>query len=171
MLKGKDILLRSVESSDNKILFEWENDTENWQVSSTLLPFTQKAIDDFCASEFDIFSHKQFRFMIQKNSTKEVIGCLDLFEYDPLNQRAGVGVLIGDKSQRGKGYAHQAIEVLLKYAKNTLRLHQLWCTIPAGHIASVKLFEKNGFTCNGTKKQWLNRAEGWEDELIFQRLL
>ena len=39
------------------------------------------------------------------------VGCVDLFEYDMVNSRAGVGIFIDEKF-RNKGFATKALSIL-----------------------------------------------------------
>jgi diamine N-acetyltransferase len=106
--------------------------------------------------------------MICENSTHKAIGTIDLFDFDPMNTRVGVGVLIFE-CFRKKGYASQAIELVKDYASKTLLLNQLFCNISASNKESVSLFEKCGFEKIGTKKQWNKISPNqFEDEWMYQ---
>jgi len=167
MLKGENIRLRTIEPNDIDVLLAWENNTENWRVSNTFVPFSRKLMEEYIFSAQDIFSNKQIRFIIEDLKTKESLGCVDLFDYAPFHLRAGVGVLI-DEKRREKGVAKEALFVLKKYCFSHLKLHQLYCTIGASNKASIRLFEKANFIQAGVKKDWLNFGENWEDELFYQ---
>ena len=98
-------------------------------------------------------------------------GCIDLFEYDPLNRRAGIGILIYGAENRRKGYAREALGILGRYAREQLRLHQLWCTVGAGNAASLALFRQAGFVETGVRRDWLWSPEGFRDEILLQKIL
>ncbi len=167
MLEGKNIRIRTIEPNDIDILLAWENNTQNWRVSNTFVPFSRKLMEEYIFSAQDIFSTKQVRFIIEDLNTKEALGCIDLFDYDPFHLRAGVGILIDEKS-RERGIAKESLEVLKKYCFSHLKLHQIYCTIAASNKASIHLFEKSNFVQAGVKKDWLNFGEKWEDELFYQ---
>ena len=99
------------------------------------------------------------------------IGTLDLFEYDPLHGRAGLGILIYDRDDRCRGYAADAVERLCRYARERLRMHQLWCNVGADNTASLGLFRKLGFREVGTKRDWLWTPDGYRDEVMLQKIL
>lgn len=99
------------------------------------------------------------------------IGTVDLFEYDPLHGRAGLGILIYDPRDRRLGYARDAVETLCEYARNRLRMHQLWCCIGEGNTASRMLFRELGFREVGTKRDWLWSPEGYQNEILLQKIL
>lgn len=169
-LKGQHIFLRAIEPSDLDMLYEWENDTENWTISNTQTPFSRFVLEQYIASALqDIYSVKQLRLIIctEKN---QAIGSIDLFDFDPNHLRAGIGILIAEKSDRRKGYASEALELLIDYCFSTLNLHQLYSNITIDNEASVLLFQKHGFMITGMKKQWIRDAEKFKDELLLQRL-
>lgn len=170
------IQLRALEPSDLELLFSWENDPEIWCVSGTLVPFSRHQIEQYIASEGDIYANRQLRLMIDAKSQDEngailtTVGCIDLFEFDPFNGRAGVGILTYAHDQRRKGYATLAMELLVNYAFRTLGLHQLYCHVGAGNKGSLACMQKNGFEITGQRKQWNRTPDGWEDEYILQRI-
>ncbi len=170
MLENTEIRLRTVEPIDLDILLEWENDISNWKVSDTKVPFSKKLMMDYINSAQDIFLTQQIRFMIIHKSSTQYIGCVDLFDYDVFHQRAGVGILIDNKFRK-RGFAKQALTLLLEYGGEVLNLHQVYCTIHASNTESVNLFKNVGFIQTGTKKDWYNYKGVWEDELFFQKIL
>ncbi len=95
------------------------------------------------------------------------MGAIDLFDFDPHHRRAGVGVLIADQSDRGKGYAAEALETLVIYGFEVLGLHQLWCNIAASNQASIQLFTSAGFTLVGEKKSGCLRERGLKANCFF----
>lgn len=99
------------------------------------------------------------------------VGAVDLFEFDPLHGRAGIGILIHAEEDRGRGYAADAVQVLCRYARQTLRLHQLWCNVGAANTASLRLFRAAGFRQIGVKHDWQWTPDGYRDEVMMQKLL
>jgi diamine N-acetyltransferase len=169
-LKGEKITLRAVEPEDVELMYAWENDPEVWHVSGTLAPFSRHALEQFAQNQsLDPFSAHQQRLIIETQAG-EAIGTLDLFEIDPLNRRAGLGILIHRPENRGRGYAREALDLVVGYARNTLALEQLWCHIESDNEASRALFSGAGFRLAGCKKHWNWSPEGWKDEELWQRL-
>ncbi|MGM0565474.1 MAG: GNAT family N-acetyltransferase [Bacteroidota bacterium] len=168
--KGKNISLRAIEPEDIDALYRWENDLKLWHVSETLIPFSKFILKEYIQEATrDIFDARQLRLIIAENEDGTSAGAIDLFDYDPLHRRAGVGLLIQD-NHRHKGYAAEALELIKHYAFNTLMLHQLYCQIGESNQKSMKLFTKAGFEITGKKKEWLKYPEGWENVLFLQLL-
>lgn len=168
-MKATDIHLRALEPEDIGFLYRWENDPEVWRVSQTSAPYSKYVLRRYIeTSHLDIYETKQQRFVVVHSQTNIPIGAIDLFDFDPFNLRAGVGILIYDKEDRCKGYATQALELLIKYSFEVLGLHQLYCHIPVDNTPSYELFSKRGFMQAGIRKEWIRTAEGWQDELTLQ---
>lgn len=172
--KNPDIILRALEPTDIDFLYEWENDQKIWHVSNTLVPFSKYILKQYIAnSHKDIFETKQLRFMIDILATghqQRSVGTIDLFDFEPFHLRAGIGILIARESDRGKGYATEALNRLIEYAFKTLNLHQLYANITTDNHASLKLFQKAGFEISGIKKHWIRNSQGFTDEALLQLL-
>ena len=169
--KGNHIFLRLPETGDEEVMLKWENDESLWEVSNTKEKFSLEDIKDFIGSNHNIIRHKQLRLMICEVKGGRQIGCIDLFEYDKDHKRAGVGILIYEESDKKKGYASQALDLLATYCLKELNLKQLFCNVLADNAASLGLFEKNGFTTIGKKIAWHRSGDLWKDEFIMQRIL
>jgi len=166
------ITLRAVEPEDLELLYLWENDRTVWHVSHTLVPFSRYQLKQYIESDpSDIHARRQLRMMIDCRETGRqlrTVGSIDLFDFDPIHRRAGLGILIASAADRRQGYAYEAILQMADYCRKVLFLHQLYCNIAASNIASIKLFEKAGFEITGTKKDWLRNETCWEDEFLLQ---
>lgn len=171
-MKSGRINLRAPEPEDVDQLYAWENDPSLWHLSNTLAPYSRYMIEQFVLSVEDLHTRKQTRFIIEAaadGQKPELIGTLDLFDYDPMHARAGIGILI-DAKFRKQGYAHEALQLIIRYAFGVLNLHQLHCEIESSNTLSQALFEKNAFTCCGTKRQWVKQDDTWQDVLMYQLL-
>ncbi len=168
-MKGQHISLRTPEPADIDFIYNWENDTSVWHVSGTTTPYSRYDIEQYVLNtHHDIYAAKQLRLMITfHNSPGEPIGAIDLFEFDPLNLRAGVGILL-TSHERGKGYAGEALSLLCNYCFNTLNLHQLFCHIAPENIVSIQLFKRAGFEITGTCKDWTFSGNTWHDACFLQ---
>jgi len=166
----KNLSFRAPEPSDVDQLYKWENDVSIWHLSNTITPFSRHTLEEYILNAHqDIYTAKQLRLMIILNKTSEAIGCIDLFDFDPANMRAGIGILISDK-HRNKGYASEALTMLIDYAFNTLHLHQLYCNITEDNTGSLKLFQKLKFEILGLKKEWIRVKNNWINEYMLQLL-
>lgn len=170
MLQGNKIRLRAIEPWDVDKILEWENNHKNWRVSNTSVPFSKDLILQYVNSAQDIYAVKQIRLMITQLHDLAPIGSLDVFDFDPKHQRAGVGILI-EKEYRGKGYASEALSLLDEYALNVIGIRNLYCNILEDNTQSQSLFEKAGYVQVGRKMKWFNDQIDWLDEIMYQKQL
>lgn len=167
-LLGKSVYLRALEPEDLAFLFENENDEEFWHVSQTQQPFSKYILKKYLENaHLDIYKIKQLRLIIALTHNHEPIGMIDLYDYDPKNKRAGVGILILNNYQ-GNGYASDALQIIIKYAFNQLDIYQLFASIGSENHKSIKLFESAQFKVSGIKKDWNFYKGKFHDELFLQ---
>jgi diamine N-acetyltransferase len=170
MLKGSKIRLRPIEPWDIDKILEWENNHKNWRVSNTLVPFSKELITQYVNSAQDIYSTKQIRLIITNQDDLSAIGSVDLFEFSPKHQRAGVGILV-EEEHRGKGYALEALQLIDEYALTVVGIRNLFCNILEDNVESQRLFEKAGYVEVGRKIKWFNDQVDWLDEIMYQKVL
>ena len=168
-LKGTTVYLRALEPEDLEFIFTIENNETIWEVSNTQTPYSRFLIMQYLENAHqDIHQAKQLRLAICKNDTFEAIGLIDLFDFDPKNNRAGIGIVIENKQNRNQGIGSEALSLLIKYAFKHLNLHQLYANIGSDNEASLKLFTTFDFQKIGTKKDWNLRDGKYFAEELFQ---
>ena len=68
-MENELIRLRALEPDDVQVLYKWENDTEVWKVSNTIVPFSKYMLLQFIANQQrDIFETRQLRLIIESGS-------------------------------------------------------------------------------------------------------
>lgn len=164
--KNNDISLRAAEPIDAETIYKWENNQDIWKVSETYMPYSMYQIEQFLMNN-DLFSVRQIRVMIEKNDNRTCIGCIDLYDFDPIHMRAGIGILLQEE-YRKLGYARQALELMIHYCFNILMLKQIYCLIDVLNTDSINLFKSMGFEQCGLRKEWIKTPNGFIDEIEFQ---
>jgi len=168
-LKGETIHLRALEPEDLDFVYAIENDETIWEVSNTQTPYSRYLIHQYLENAHqDIYEAKQLRLAICLNNSQEAIGLIDLFDFDPKNNRAGVGILINDTLNRNRGIGSEALALIVDYSFEQLQLHQLYANIGTDNEISIQLFTKFGFQKIGIKKDWIKVNNRYKDELLFQ---
>ena len=168
-MEYKSIKLRALEPEDLELLYNWENNESNWTISNTVSPFSRYTLKRYLEnSHKTIYETSQLRLMIDHIQDKVTIGTIDLFDFDPFHNRAGVGILIANETYRRKGYATMSLTCIIDYCFKTLKLHQVYCNILDNNCESMDLFKKQGFIQAGIKKEWIKTANGYLDEYLFQ---
>ncbi|GHT51896.1 N-acetyltransferase [Bacteroidia bacterium] len=166
-----DIQLRALEPEDLDTLYRWENDTELWRYGSTLTPLSKFTLRKYLAKQHQsIFQTAQLRLMIVEQQSNTPAGMIDLYDFDPLNGRAGIGILL-DAPFRRKGYGNQALTLMAKQAFETLHLQQIYAFVPLTNQPSLQLFQKSGYEQSGVLKNWLKTPQGYVDVAVMQLIL
>lgn len=167
-LTGTHIKLRALEPEDLEFLFQIENNEAFWEVSHTQAPFSKFLLKQYLENaHLDIYEAKQLRLVIDDKVNGKSIGMIDLFDFNPQHKRAGIGILIHPDFQQ-KGFASEALQLLINYCFTHLHLHQLYANITNDNTNSLHLFEKQNFKQIGIKKDWIFYNGTYKDELLFQ---
>jgi len=169
-LKGDKINLRALESEDLDFLYELENNADIWEISGTVTPYSKHVLKLYLENAYrDIYDVKQLRLCICSKD-RETVGLIDLFDFDPKNRRAGIGIVVLEADKRNKGIGKEAIELLCKYAFSVLNLRQLFANVGEDNKASIHLFKKIGFEIVGVKKDWILSEGTFKNEILLQKI-
>ena len=178
-LQGPHIQLRALEPEDLELMYTIENDTTLWDVSNRQVPYSREVLRQYIInSQADLYADKQVRLMMElrdtqaiagKQPTRETVGAIDLFNFEPLHRHAEVGICVLQAYQ-GKGYATEALQLLCDYAFRFLCLEQLVAHIATENTHSIQLFSSCGFTPCGTLKRWWNVEGNFKEVTLMQRL-
>lgn len=155
--------LRKIEPSDLPYMYQWENDAQMWADSNTHNPLSQADLRDYIGSSTgDIYRDGQLRLMIDNEG--ETMGCIDLFDFDPRNRKAAIGMYIAPHA-RGKGIGRQAVKLLEEYAFGFLNMRMLYAIIATQNIACSSIYEKEGYTPSSVLPAWTLE----DDAIIWQK--
>ena len=95
------ITLRALEPEDLDALYAIENDVECWDVGHTSVPYSRYALHDYIANaSADIYADRQVRLAIA-NEEGDIVGLVDVMNFDPRHQRAEVGIIVKKQHEGG----------------------------------------------------------------------
>ena len=142
-IEGEKIILRSVDSSDIDTILLWENSSAEPLYGVYEESFSREDVAQFIENQqrYSLAETEQLRLMICSHEG-ERLGCVDLTEYD--GKKASISILIFDLDNRRKGFAENALRLMIDYAKS-LDLQTLYANILPENLPSISLFEKVGF--------------------------
>lgn len=167
-LKGDSILLRKMEPEDLEFLYTMENNSDFWYCSETKSPYSRWELKQYIENySYDIYTTKELRLMICDLHSQKAVGIVDLFEYHPLHNRCGIGIVVSPE-YANRGVATEVVMMMKEYVFETLLAKQLWCMIDAENSVSIALFQKCDFVRCGELKQWKRTADGYKDVLVYQ---
>ena len=151
-LVGARCYLSPVSLEDAEKWTQWDNDLEVTiplgDEAYTTYPAekTRQIIEDVVRSQGHIFS-------IVDLETDELIGRCMLFDIDQVNRRAMLGIVIGAKDYRGKGYGQDATRLLLDYGFNLLNLNSIILGTFSFNARAINCYKRVGFKEIGRRRQ------------------
>ena len=162
--------LRAIEPEDLDLLYRIENDVKLWNVGTSNVPYSRYTLHEYIANASgDIYIDKQVRMMIE-NEQHQVVGIVDIVNFDPSNRRAELGLVI-EEPYRHQGYGMSTIRVIAAYALNVLHLHQLFAFIDARNEPCLQLFRQLGCIETSKLNDWLFDGVEYHEAVVMQMVL
>jgi RimJ/RimL family protein N-acetyltransferase len=91
------------------------------------------------------------------------IGATGIHGIDWINAHATTGIVIGDKTAWGKGYASEAMRLRTEYAFKQLNLHKLSSSTFVDNEPSRRALLKAGYRETGVEREHFFREGRWHD--------
>lgn len=160
-IKGDRLYLSPISADDAEIYTKWMNDkevTENLGSYSRMI--TLNSEKSWIESNSD-----DYNFAIVLNEKDELIGNVGLVNVNHINQTATLGIFIGEKKNRSKGYGKEAIKLILNYGFNTLNLNNIMLTVYSFNQRAIKTYKKIGFKTFGVRKRSI-----YKDNLVYDEV-
>lgn len=164
-IRGERLYLSPMSEDDLEIYTKWMNDKEiteklgNYYKNITL-SFEKKYLENESGYSFAIVLKKENR----------LIGNISLMDVNNINQTASLGIFIGDKEDRNKGYGKEAIKILLDYGFNTLNLNNIMLGVFSFNEFAIRTYEKIGFKKIGHRRNSIYRNGKLYDEIFMDIL-
>ena len=145
ILETQRLILKPIEVEDLIFLLNlrWEQEVMNYLIHD---PISSK-------NQMDWFNNLKksdlaLSIFIKEDNELRIIGTIGLYEINTRHQRAIWRIRL-DPTQQGKGYATEAINLILDYGFNTLNLNKIISDSFADNKAIVNLTLKLGFKQEG----------------------
>ncbi len=98
------------------------------------------------------------------------VGCVELYNYDPINRRAAVGIVVSNE-YRHQGHGSAMIQALSDFCRQNTSLHQIYADIAATNAPSIHIFQKAGYIHCATLTDWVVRSDKFIDTYRYQLIL
>jgi RimJ/RimL family protein N-acetyltransferase len=148
-IKTKNLTIRLYNAKiDKEFVAKWLKEENN---KLFLLSTTRKhnlEVESIISDDRNIFA----TITIKKDLP---IGLLALINIDKENSKGEMRKMLGDISQRGKGYAKEASAVWLKYCSEYLELNKIYINTIETNIKNITLNRQIGFKIEGLLKREL----------------
>jgi len=104
-----------------------------------------------------------YGFLMCRREDGAVVGAISLFNIVRLHVQNGiVGYFVGAPHVR-RGYATEALQLVLRFAFRKLKLHRVEASIQPHNAASIALVKRAGFAREGFSRRLVKIAGQWRD--------
>jgi [ribosomal protein S5]-alanine N-acetyltransferase len=111
-----------------------------------------------------------YAFGIFLPGTDELIGIVSLTEVLRGSlQICFIGYML-DQRYNGKGYMTKAVNLVVSYAFQELKLHRIEAGVMLHNIGSIKVLEKSRFHKEGIAKKNVKINGRWEDHQVLAKI-
>lgn len=158
---------RKLTIKDLPYRMKWLNDQE---VNKYLGHRVREGTDEeFHRRWFESYFNDEFREIFTIEVDGKPVGQVGLLDINLLDKNSCLYIIIGEKDYWGKGVGSQAMEFILDYGFNKLKLHKIWLEVYARNSVAKKLYKKFGFHNEGIFKDQVLYPDGFSDEIRMAR--
>ena len=161
-LDGERLLLKGLEESDAEDVFAIYSDPEvirYW--SSPAYESIEQARNLISETQNQFRARTMFEWGAEHRGSGRIIGTCTMINVDIAHRRAEIGYAFA-REFWGRGYATEAVELLVAFAFGPMNLHRLEADVHPDNSGSLRLLEKQGFKREGhLRERWhhLGRIE------------
>lgn len=168
VIKGKKVNLRPFQLKDAKKTLAWRNDpATRFLAMMHPYPVTKEMEQDWLQGILRDTSNRSVVFAVETAKEGRLIGNFQLRDIQWIHRRAWLGIVIGDDSQRGKGYGEEAMKLGLEYAFRDLNLNKISLEVIRSNTGAIRLYEKLGFKKEGVLEKHFFSDKCYHDVLIL----
>ena len=163
------IYLRALEPDDYKTSIKWRKDDEIWGMVGSPKYFVSEAYEKKWVEDA-IFNSRDIKLAVCLKDSDTYIGNVYTTDIDMINRSCTTGVLIGEHAYWGKGYATEAMKLLLDYVFNERNLNRAQALVVESNAASLKMHQKVGYKVEGKLRQSVYKNGKYRDLILLSVL-
>jgi RimJ/RimL family protein N-acetyltransferase len=166
IFEGQRVRLRAVEPSDIDVYRLWAHDSEAARAEDAIpFPAGEAEVRGWVEREAARREDEMFFFVIE-TLDKQVVGRINSHSVEP-RQGTFMFALVILEEHRRKGYAAEAIWLLLRYYFEERRYQKCTSMVYAFNEPSIRLHERLGFQLEGRIRQMVYTRGAHHDLLMF----
>ena len=167
LLRGQKVRLTAATSADMATITRWWSDPDFLRLYNTAPAIPRN--EDQLSRRFDLSqtSPDVFLFAIRLMDDEELIGLLELDGVDWPNRTTFLSIGIGEARFRGQGYGYEAMQLALNFIFNELNLYRVCLTVFSYNAAAVALYERLGFSREGSYREHIERDGRRYDMFLY----
>jgi len=150
LIQGKNIALWALEKYDLLKNLQWANDRE--LISLTGMPVFPKSMIELEAWYVQAVKNPTNKCFTIKTNDGLYIGNIELNSIDWISRSLEIGILIGDRACRNKGFGTEATIIMLDLIFKQMDFQRVYLNVGTHNTGAIKLYEKCGFSIEGKKR-------------------
>jgi len=144
MIRGERIYLRPIQKGDIVYLNEWKNDEETYMyLGGGFMPTSIDLQEKWLEAMIDTTGDNK-RFIICDNNNLP-IGMVGLYNINWVHRTCEIGIYIGNKSAKGKGYGKEACLLIERFAKEYVNLRKIKLSVVSDNEKALKMWQSLGY--------------------------
>ena len=165
-LEGKRIYLSPMNVEDAEKYVKWMNDRK----VTDGIASTAKLINTISEKAWieKIMERGAFTFSIVLKENDELVGNCGIMDFDAIHGTGTLGIFIGEEEYRSNGYGAETIELLLDFAFNQLRCHNIDLGVFDFNERAIACYKKVGFKEYGRRHECYFLDGKWHDAIKME---
>lgn len=144
MIKGEKVYLRTIQKDDITYLNQWKNDEETYMyLGGGFMPTSINQQEKWLDSLMDTSGNNK-RFIICDNDSSPV-GMVGLYDINWIHRTCEIGIYIGCKDSKGKGYGKEACLLIEQFAKEYVNLRKIKLNVVSDNEKALNMWESLGY--------------------------
>ena len=144
-LETERLLLRQVNESDVNEVFALRSNPETMKyIPRPLVKTIDDALEHIAMINVKIENNEGINWAITYKGSPKLIGILGHYRIKTEHHRAEIGYML-HKEHNGKGIITEAVQEVVKYGFNEMKLHSIEAIIDPENFGSEKVLQKCGF--------------------------
>lgn len=163
-LEGRLVQLRAREPGDEELAYQFFNDPEVTEFLAMRYPFSRQQEREALSvparwpgAHFAIETLEEGRF----------VGTCSLEVVSPESRRGELGIAIGDKGFRDRGYGTDAVRTLCRFGFEEMNLHRIELEVFEENARARHVYERLGFVVEGVRRDGWFQAGHYQDLIVM----
>jgi RimJ/RimL family protein N-acetyltransferase len=150
IIRGRLTYLRAAERDDIPLFVRWINDRRTSRFLTARSPISVPLEERWFERMTESQGSDSWFFVICRLEDSRPLGTTGLFAVDLTAGSAGLGVMLGDPEDTGRGYGSDAIAALVEFGFGSLRLQRIWLDVYDFNDRARRVYARLGFVHEGT---------------------
>lgn len=170
VIETERLLLRRITNDDVNEVFELRSNPETMKfIPRPLVKNNEEALEHIAMIEDKIVTNEGINWGVSLKDDSKLLGIIGYYRLQPENHRAEIGYILLPEFH-GKGIIPEAVNRLITYGFDDMKLHSIEAVIDPENYASEKVLQKCGFVKEGHFKESDFYEGKYLDKVIYSLL-